>query len=243
MRRLRLIGCVLIGTASCSNQRWDGQIQTWGGMREVMHDGQTDGRVSLRDVLAKPHAFGIGAVQDLRGEIIIDDGRCLVGQTIESGSAPAVQGEVASPSLRATLLAVAYVPAWSDALISEPLSSSEVEDHVQNAARRAGFDTTRPFPFVIEGQLVDLHAHVINGYCPMSADVNTSSVAHTPFRVDGWSGAGKLIGFFAESSAGKLTHHGTSVHMHVLTEAPQPIIAHVEEVSLAAGARLRLPKL
>ena len=37
-----------------------------------MREGQTEARVSMSQVLAKPHAFGIGAVEGLRGEIVID---------------------------------------------------------------------------------------------------------------------------------------------------------------------------
>lgn len=238
MRYIESALCVLVLLPGCSMDRWDGRIESWGGMRQVMREGHTDARIALSDIAAKPHAFAVGAVEGLRGEILIDDGNCWVGQVVADHS---TQVRHDAKSLRATLLAVAYVPAWSESVVTKAVASDELEAFIRDAAKRIGIDTTRPFPFVIEGEFRDLSAHVINGYCPMNQNADGGSAENQPVRLTGVVGSGKLIGIYAEDSAGELTHHGTSMHAHVLTESSPKMVAHVEGVALAPGAKLRLP--
>lgn len=203
-----------------------------------MREGHTEARIALSDIAAKPHAFAVGAVEGLRGEILIDDGHCWVAQVIAEHSAPVHKD---AQSHRATLLTVAYVPAWSESVVTKAVASDEFEAFIRDAAKRIGIDTTRPFPFVIEGEFRHLSAHVINGFCPMNQNVDGGSDENRPIRLDDAAGSGKLIGIYAEDSAGELTHHGSSMHVHVLTESPPKTVAHVEGVGIAPGAKLRLP--
>ena len=53
---------------------------------------------------------------------------------------------------------------------------------------------------------------------------------------------GTLIGFYATGREGEMTHHGTRTHIHaVLVHKGRTITGHVERVSVAAGAALRVP--
>lgn len=238
MRFTGLALCALVFTPGCASSRWDGRIESWGKMRQVLHEGHTEARVALSDIIAKPHAFGVGAVEGLHGEIFIDDGRCWVGQVVADHS---VQVRDDAESLRATFLAVAYVPAWSESVVTDEIASSELEAYIRDAAHHAGIDTAHPFPFVIEGEFRNLSAHVINGYCPMNPNPDAGATENPPVRLDGVTRSGKLIGIYAENSAGELTHHGSSIHVHVFTESSPSTVAHVEGVALAPGAKLRLP--
>lgn len=206
-----------------------------------MREGETEARVSVSQILARPHAFGVGAVEGLRGEIIIDDGRCWTGEVVSKAGQPIAQVRDGVPSLGATLLVVAYVPTWSESIVEHALASDELEAYVRDAAKRSGIDATRPFPYIIEGDFRNLSAHVINGYCPMNPVAGITSAANQPVRIDGGTDSGKLIGIYAENSAGELTHHGSSMHAHVLMESSPATVAHVEGVALAPGATLRLP--
>lgn len=227
--------------AGCASARWDGRVESWGGMRQVMRDGQTEARVSISQVLTKPHAFGVGAVEGLRGEIVIDDGRCWTADVVAEAGRPVARVREGVQSRGATLMVVAYVPTWSESAVKRALTSDELEAYVRDSAKRSGIDATRPFPFVIEGEFRNLSAHVINGYCPMSQNAEVVSADSQPVRLDGVAGEGKLIGIYAENSAGELTHHGSSMHVHVLMESLPATVAHVEGVALAPGAKLRLP--
>ena len=206
-----------------------------------MREGQTDARVSMSQVLAKPHAFGVGAVEGLRGEIIIDDGRCWTAEVVAGAGQPVAKVREGVQSGGATLMVVAYVPKWSEFIIERGLASDELEAYIRDAAQHHGIDTTKPFPFVLEGEFRNLSAHVINGFCPMNPNADPGSAENQPVRLDGVLGRGKLIGIYAENSAGELTHHGSSMHAHVLMESSPTTVAHVEAVAVAPTARLRLP--
>ena len=71
-----------------------------------MREGQTEARASISQVLAKPHAFGVGAVEGLRGEIIIDDGRCWTAEVVAKAGQPVALVRDGVQSLGATLLVV-----------------------------------------------------------------------------------------------------------------------------------------
>ncbi len=206
-----------------------------------MREGQTEARISISQVLAKPHAFGVGAVEGLHGEIIIVDGRCWTAEVVAEAGRPVAQVREGAQSRGATLMVVAYVPAWLESVVEHALASDELEAYVRDAAKRSGIDATQPFPFVIEGEFRNLSAHVINGYCPMDQNTDHGSAENQPIRLAGVGGRGKLIGTYAENSAGELTHHGSSMHAHVLMESSPATVAHVEGVALTPGAKLRLP--
>ncbi|QOJ15221.1 MAG: acetolactate decarboxylase [Planctomycetia bacterium] len=225
---------VLVG---CAAPGWDGRVETWGEMRPVMREGQTEGRVRLSEVVRRSHAYGVGAVEGLDGEILIDDGRCWVARGRSSASLDVIPD---ATTTNATLLIVAYVPEWTTISIDRALPAESLDRFVRDAAERAGLETAQPFPFVIEGEFRDVAAHVVNGHCPLDGSPETADAE--PFRVNEKAIRGTLIGFYARDSAGRLTHHGTESHIHLLNRSPQVLVAHVETVGVAQGAVLRLPK-
>lgn len=226
----------LILLAGCASHGWDGRVETWGEMRRVMREGQTEAHVQLSEVVERAHAYGVGAVEGLNGEIVIEDGRCWVARA--RGHSLVVESD--ATTAHATLLIVAHVPEWTTVSIDRALPPELLDRFVCDAAERAGLETTQPFPFVIEGEFRDVAAHVMNGHCP--TDRSTPTAAAAPLRIDEKSIRGKLLGFYARNSAGLLTHHGTQSHIHLLVVTPHPLAGHVETVSIASGANLRLPK-
>jgi len=205
-------------------------------MQAALRDGQTQGRVSLSHAITRPHAYGVGALEGLTGEVVILDSQCWVAQPDDRGAV----GVAREPGeLRATLLAVAYVPAWSVAPIPRDVGPYALDDCVRDLAVQHGLDPSRPFPFVIEGEFTALHAHVINGECPTRGNAGGD---HRPYRLDRESASGTLVGIYAENSAGNLTHHDSRAHVHIIMSGDSPVAAHVEQAGLKAGAILRVPK-
>jgi len=228
---------LIAALGGCAPSRWNGRIEQWGSIRAALHDGQTQGRVSLAHAVAKPHAFGIGALEGLTGEVAIFDGQCSMALPDDHGSVSVAHEP---DEYRATLLTIAYVPTWNTVDVSRNVEPDDLDGYVRDMAVRQGLDPSRPFPFVIEGEFSTLHAHVINGECPMQA----SAVGdHRPYRLDRDSASGTLVGIYAENSAGNLTHHDSCTHMHIISADESQVTAHVEQVGLKAGAHLRVPKL
>ena len=214
-------------------------VAQFGEMRAVMREGHTESRIPLADAIARPHAVGVGALEGLAGEITIVDGDVWVSRVTETGLR--VTGPDPIDGDRATLLTLAHVPRWQAVTIDKVAEGRDLESLIERTAHAHGIDTTKPFPFMIEGNTNAIEIHVINGYCPVATDPAT--VDAEPWR---WSSSGPLdvviVGFFAPDMAGVMTHHGTAIHAHaVLSVKERTITGHVERLSTTAGMILRVP--
>lgn len=214
------------------------RVTQHGGMREVLREGRSQPRIALAEVLARPHAYAVGAMAGLDGEVTIVNGSALVARVRE--------GELdvgpPRPGDQATLLTLTSVERWRDVVLATASAEAEFDSAIESAAMAAGIHLGNPFPFVVEGDFAALDLHVINGECPMAGGSDPAgSSAPYRLRLDGPT-RGTLIGFYASGREGEMTHHGMRTHAHaVLEHAGRTITGHVESVSIGAGARVRVP--
>ncbi len=239
MRMFRVLAAAwslpLCAMAQQTEERWDGSIRQWGTMQEVLKAGRTEARVDIRKVAEPNGAVGIGALEGLRGEVTFVDGRVWL-----AAHAKGSKGELpASVHDSATLLTVAYVPNWVRISISEEVLPHDFDGFLREAARKAGVDIRRPFPFVVEGRM-SVEAHVIRGQCA-HAGAGATEPAIPPDRFSRAHAQATLVGFYAGGAEGALTHHGSATHVHVVIHGEPPLSGHVDSVTIVAGAVLRLP--
>ncbi len=233
------LAILLLVTASCAGPAPtlppEVEVSTWGTMREVLREGRIGGRVALT-TLDTSTSVGVGAMADLAGEVTILDGRVLVaaGGGRESGTEETatllVREAVAGDS--ASLLVLANVPAWEEVPIGNCASYAELETIIAKQLRRRGSDLASPQPIRIRGRAQHLALHVIAGACPIA---NPSGPR--PWRFSGSVEEVELAGFYAEESAGRLTHHNRSSHLHAVADQ---LMGHLDEVVLE-DAVLLLP--
>ncbi len=209
-------------------------VHQYGGIRDVLRNGNTQARVRLVDVTAEPGAIAVGALAGLGGEVTIVNGDVWVARS--TGDDADVSGPDGKSGDQATLLAVAHVNEW----ISVPLGEGggSFGERIGRAAAGAGVDTSKPFPFIVEGDITVLEAHVIAGSCPIA-----NPDGEQPWRFEVSSPTrGQLVGFYAEDSEGVMTHHGDPTHTHVVMDRNgQTVTAHADRADVAAGAVLHLP--
>jgi acetolactate decarboxylase len=243
---LPLAGAGVVLVAICTDgwgASWDGKISQYGEMREVLGRGHHEGRIRLGDLTERLHCYAVGALAGLEGEVTVFDGETVATRVDEAGRPTANSSNPKEE--KAAMLVAAYVARWDDHRIAEEVSPEALEPFLRSAAEKAGLDVSKPFPFVIEGDLVALEMHVINGACPMRAKRLGQELppAQRPYHRRLAKTAGRLIGIYAEGAAHRLTHHGTETHVHVLLEdeAGETHTGHVEQVGIGAGAVLRLP--
>ena len=237
MSTSRVYISLLFGTISAGCTAAPASVSQFGGIREVMRDGQVESRIALAEVTRKPHAHAIGALQGLAGEVTILDGQVWVARA--SGENLKVSGPDPVASDSATLLTVAHVPKWIPIRLQGATAGVDLAATIERSARAAGIDVDRPFPFQVEGELTALDLHVVRGACPSGATEENS-----PWRRSlNEPVEATLAGFFAKHEEGTMTHHGTSLHMHaLLRRGGEMLTGHVDRVSLAPGALLSLPE-
>ncbi len=233
------LACWLSANGGCASPVWNGSVRQWGTLREVLHDGNTAGRVRVVEALTKGHGYGIGAPAALAGEILIFDGSVYVARMDGSGDV-SLSDEV-PPTEEAALLAVAFVPTWSNRSVDHTVPADEFEEFVRDNAIASGLDPSQTFPFVVEGRFGRIQLHILNGRCPF-AETDGSQPAETePYRAELTNVSGRLIGFFAEHATGVLTHHGSRTHVHALLLHGDPPAGHVDAVQIEAGSIIRFP--
>jgi alpha-acetolactate decarboxylase len=224
-------------------ETWDGTVVQYGKMHEAIGKQQHHGRVQLRAVVKRDHFFGVGAIEQLAGEITIHDGKITVTR-VGPGGQP--QSGERAPNVNATILVGAYVPSWKEHTVTAQVEPGEFDEFIAEAATAAGIKTGEAFVFTVEGEFKNISLHVINGACPMHARLNKQDIPEErqPFAQHFESVRGTLVGIFAKNAVGHLTHPGTSNHSHILfqdTGTGDLVTAHVEQTGLAAGSVLRLP--
>jgi hypothetical protein len=214
-------------------------VEQFGEMRSVMREGRTEPRVRLASVASSETVYAVGALAGLEGEITIAGGKTWVARV--SQDALVVRGPQASDGDQATLLTVANVDRWESDVITTTIQGTALEETIEQVARSHGIDTARPFPFLIEGEAVDLDIHVINGYCPIGTD--PVPVSAKPWRRSGGHpGRAVVVGFYAAHAEGIMTHHGSSIHAHaILTVDGQVVTGHVERLGVGPGTVVRTP--
>ena len=220
------------------------QVVTFGEMRIAIGQQQHQGRVALQKLVERDHFYGVGALAGLNGEITIRDGQ-LVISSVATGKPKPIKVDTGQP--QATLLAGAYITEWSEHNVTKDIGSTDFEEYIQQTARRAGLDTTRPFIFRIDGEFQDVHLHIINGACPVHARIHNKELPadRRPYEAESERIRGTVVGVYATNAVGRLTHPGTSTHAHLIFEDSEngiELTGHLEKVGIVRDAVLKLPK-
>ncbi len=229
MRNILLLGTLTLAGCSPSHT-----VTQHGGMRDALRMGNTQSRISCEDAIAKPHAFAVGALTDLEGEITIVDGQIVIARTedgVTATSSPATGSE------SATLLTIAYVDAWAKDTIPPDMV---FEEAVEAVAKRHGINTDEPFPFYVYATTKSFEIHVINGFCPVASPDLPSE--DQPWRLHGKESGMLIVGFFAKNQEGVMTHHGSNIHMHGLDSSGKHMISgHLDSVEVLPGSTIFVP--
>ena len=218
--------------AACSTPDWNGEVETYGTLQEVLRQGQDQGRVVVAEA-ATPHAVGLGALEGLAGEVVIFEGQMYTGR-VDSDRVVSDRGTERD---EAAFLAVAEVPVWNELTVARTVSLADLSLMLAEISGENALGEFDTFPFAIEGELLNLESHVINGSCPIA-----NPDGPPPARQSAPRSQGRLVGFYTTLPPGKLTHHGSSLHVHVVLAGKKPLVAHVDEVTITAGSTLLVPK-
>ncbi len=216
-------------------------VKNYGTLFSVHREGDVSAKVALADVVPGPKCFAVGALEGMKGEITIADDQVWVSKPIVTAGERRVTTTCTTTSAeRAALLVTAKVNRWKRITVTEDVPASGFDDFVARAAAREGIDVAQPFPFLVDGSLVALEFHVVDGTqlsktgSPPEHHAD-SGVREKRDRVDA-----RLVGFYAASGQGVIVHHDSATHVHVVLESPG-ITGHVDAVGLAKGSVISLP--
>jgi hypothetical protein len=217
-------------------------VRWFGALHSIMHEGRTEASVRLADVVPGPHAWGVGALEGLSGEVTILDDIVWFARPNPDGTAQLAHGALnaADRSVGAALLVIANVEAWDELPVSTGVAASDLDSFLEAALTAHGQPLDGPVPMRIDGPLAALRWHVVDGSKLQQgggehADHARSGVSGVIERIDA-----QLVGFFSREHEGVFTHMGLHSHFHVVSR-DGAVSGHVDGVALLAGARLLVP--
>jgi alpha-acetolactate decarboxylase len=211
----------------------------YGNFKRMVDTSDTSGKVVLASIPRSAGTYGVGALTDLTGEILIWDGEVLVtsGDSTSGVTQPPVLGD------QAALLVTAQVKGWNETRVIHDLTQPEFEQFVINIAHSKGIDINKPFPFIVLGEIMDYTWHVVTGKAKRHGGSVQHEQGHATNRT--FSGAktrGRLVGFYsAEEQQGVITHPGERFHVHY-ADNDLKTSGHLDNFGIAKGAKLLLPK-
>jgi acetolactate decarboxylase len=237
MKRLKqsLVLLTFVAVSSCHTAQKTSEPIVVGVMRNVMWKGDLKSKINLDTLSNKTHLYGIGAVENLKGEIIVVDGKSYVS-TVGSDSmiVMAETFKVQSP-----LFGYAYIENWQETIVPKSIQNiADLDVFLEKLVPKRD----KPCFFRMTATVENAKIHVMN--LPDGVQVTSPDVAHSlgqkHFVIE--QQEVELIGFFSTEHKAIFTHHDTFTHIHLMTKSKKKM-GHLDEITFQKGSlKLFFPK-
>ena len=233
--KLLLFVLLIIASNACTTIE-NPKVEIYGALFGMMHQGNLSTRIDLNSLKEKKHTYGLGALTDLKGEILIMDSNVFISSETNNGDINISN----SYNHQAALFVQSQVSKWqSMELPSFVHTVTKLEDYIESEAKRYGLDIEKPLPFIISGVIPDVKWHIINW---PEGDTEHTHIKHINSGLSGHlkDTSMKILGFYSKHHKAIFTHHTTNVHMHFLTN-DKKISGHIDEISFDGNQQLFFP--
>ncbi|MFQ5627907.1 MAG: acetolactate decarboxylase [bacterium] len=225
----------LASALSGCNQQTDfmNTVRYRGALKNAMQEGDISAKIDLDSLANRKHLYALGAVENLKGEILIFDGKPFVSTVVDS-----IVGISSSFSHKATLLVYVQVARWHEVAIpSSIVTSKQLEDFIASETQKRKL--ANPFPFLLKGRPAHLEWHVIDW---PEGDSDHTHEKHKQSGVNNSLSSEEVdvLGFYSEQHHGIFTHHSTNMHLHFKTRSGD-LAGHVDDIELDGKMKLYLP--
>jgi len=211
----------------------------WGGALRAVHGGDTSGKVALDQFRQMPNLYAVGPVAGLDGEITAYDGKLHISRVRHHQ----VTND-SDYSGKASFLVWAQIKAWAPIVnLTNVATLADIDERIEKLAKKEGVDTSKPFPFLVEGQIDSLKYHVL---VPKLTNHDASQSGHSGGHADNAknielkNASVKLVGFYSNNHEGVFTHKGSKTHLHVIEANGNT--GHVDELAIRSTVNLTFPK-
>ncbi|UKN01095.1 acetolactate decarboxylase [Paracrocinitomix mangrovi] len=213
----------------------DINVEHAGELKKIMHKNDISAHAKLSDFNGESHLYALGAVEGLKGEILILDGVPYISSV--NGDSLKIDN---SFDYNASLLVYASIEEWHEKDIPDDVKTyADLEEFVAFQAELSGINMNKPFPFMLKGVADTLNWHVINW--PEGDTIHT----HEKHVSSGLNGTftsidTEILGFYSDSHHGIFTHHSTNMHLHFLSDDKKRS-GHLDDLYLGSEVKLLLP--
>lgn len=233
MKTTCVIICIYFAIHSVALGQHGNHVKIVGQMKDVMWNGQLNGKIFLDTIADKTNLYGIGPVEYLTGEILIIDGRCY-RSTVETETSMRMEETY---DIHAAFFGYAQIKEWHKQVLPDSIQTlHQLEAYINKITSTS----SRPFIFKITGKIDQAMIHVVN--LPGGTKVKSPTDAHkgkVNYEINNeWV---EMVGFFSTSHQAIFTHHDTYLHIHLIT-ADRMKMGHLDELNMSKDpAFLYLP--
>jgi len=122
------------------------------------------------------------------------------------------------------------------------MTQPELHAFILATAEKSGLDTSKPWPFLIRGDILDYRWHVIAEPHPDFGGHGSQAPMARQFETAGTRMTADVVGFHSgEALEGIISHPGERFHEHLIDPA-RTLTGHLDAYGVAAGATLLLPR-
>lgn len=213
------------------------EVRHFGALKNMMHQGDLTAKIALSDLDSAQHLYALGAVEDLKGEILIWDNVPYISQKKSDRLLISENME-----FNAALLVCADVENWTPLSIPQEVrSEADFDAFLSKKAKENGLSTDAPFPFLVKGSIQEAKWHVIDW---PEGDLEHSHEKHIRSGLFGKleNEEVEILGFYSEDHKGVFTHHTSNMHLH-LRSVNGELAGHLDEFELGAEMELYLPEV
>lgn len=227
---MKIIKKVFIGTGlffllinSINAQTTDlHQIKISGAMRNVMRLGDLTSTIHLDTIQDKKHLYGLGPYENLKGELLILDGKSFVSKVGKDDTIIVEQ----TYDARAPFFVYGNNKAWRKVLLPATVKDLyTLEAFITEETKQID----QPFIFKLEGEFEQVVFHIQN--LPEGTVVKSMKDPHTGqrkyFRE---KQNGTVVGFYSQHHQTVFTHHDAFIHTHFINNE-RTEMGHVDAIS------------
>jgi alpha-acetolactate decarboxylase len=238
---IALLGGVAIAASVALALAASPAIRTYGTIQQLVAEHDVVAKVALADVLSTPHAYGLGSLSHLRGEITILDGQVWVAyRPVLPGDGPRVISGEESLEEAGFLVATNIDPDhWRSSTIEVGFTSETLQSLMQQLAAKNGLSGT-DVPFRIDGRFSTLTLAIVDGRKLPAGPLSPEQLQQANYLETETEAAGTLVGFMSPSADGRFTHAGMRIHVHAVVPSRRAT-GHAQTFKVAPGATLWLP--
>ncbi|MBO0340548.1 acetolactate decarboxylase [Flagellimonas profundi] len=195
-----------------------------------------DLNIWLDTISNKPHLYGMGPYDKMKGEITVVNGKPYVASAFIDGAF-----EVGKDwDIRSPFFVYSNISKWDIFEIEGDLNNvHDIQEKVATIAKENGYNLDQPFAFKIKGEFDAVTAHIVTPRLP-EVEGYREGIKSQKFSFE--NAHGEFIGFYSEHHQGVFTHMDGFVHVHFLMK-DKTFMGHLDKISTKGKTiTLYLPK-
>lgn len=192
-------------------------------MHNTMFNGQLAGLVAMDTIATRPHSYGLGPLEYLRGELLLLDGHCYVSHAT-SDSTMVVQER---SDVKAPFFVQQQVKEWRIVVLPDSVTDLGRLDTFLTAWAK---DRPDAFAFRLTGRLADARLHVVD--LPPGSAVRSPDDAHQGQKSYALKEPdAELLGLLLHQAQGRVYPPRHNIHVHLITTGRQ-WMGHLEDMHM-----------